>query len=189
MPEQDPTREKELVRKAQQGDEDAFGALYQLHAPHIYRFLVANLGNRQEAEDLTTEIFLRVWRAMPEYQESGFPFKSFLFRVARNLLIDVYRSRGRTEMHLSLEETGLDELLPDPDQLLPETGQYEALHRALMSVREDYREVLVYRFLNDLSVEEIAQIMNRSTGAVRVLQHRALAAIRKALTRAGEQTG
>jgi len=76
--------------------------------------------------------------------------------------------------------------LQDPEQKLPDPSEYDALHRALQVLREDYREVLVLRFLNDLSVEEISVIMNRSAGAVRVLQHRALNAVRNIIGTAGD---
>lgn len=87
---------------------------------------------------------------------------------------------------MSIEETGLEEFLPDPDQEIPDLQDYYLLHEALQSVRDDYREVLILRFLNDFSVEEIAEIMDRSAGAVRVLQHRALNAVRKVLVRSGD---
>lgn len=186
MAEPDETLEPKLVRQAQSGDEAAFGELYDLHAQAVYRFLLGNLGTPQEAEDLTTEVFLRVWKALPDYEESGSPFGAFVFRIARNRLIDRYRFLGRQDPEVSIEETGLEEFLPDPDQEIPDLQDYYLLHEALQSVRDDYREVLILRFLNDFSVEEIAEIMDRSAGAVRVLQHRALNAVRKVLVRSGD---
>lgn len=186
MAEPDGALESRLVRQAQSGDEAAFGGLYDLHAQAVYRFLLGNISNPQEAEDLTTEVFLRVWKALPDYEESGYPFSAFVFRIARNMLIDRYRSLGRKQPEVSIDEIGLEELLPDPDQKIPDPQAYALLYEALQSVRDDYREVLVLRFLNDFSVEDIAEIMGRSAGAVRVLQHRALSAVRKALARTGE---
>lgn len=186
MPEAERELELRLVRQAKSGNEDAFGGLYDLYAASIYRFLLGNLGNPQEAEDLTTEVFVRVWRALPEYEDTGYPFSAYLFRVARNLLIDTYRSQGRKEPLISIEDAGLEEVLPDPEQKLPDPHEYDTLHKALQALREDYREVLVLRFLNDLSVDEISAIMNRSEGAVRVLQHRALNAVRNIIESAGD---
>lgn len=186
MPEAERELELRLVRQAKSGNEDAFGGLYDLYAASIFRFLLGNLANPQEAEDLTTEVFIRVWRALPEYEDAGYPFSAYLFRVARNLLIDTYRSHGRNEPLISIEDAGLEEILQDPEQKLPDPSEYDALHRALQALREDYREVLVLRFLNDLSVEEISVIMNRSEGAVRVLQHRALNAVRNIIGTAGD---
>lgn len=181
MVESDWTVEVTLVRKAQNGDEEAFGALYDQHAQAVFRFLAGNLGNTQEAEDLTTEVFLRIWKALPEYESSGSPFSAFVFRIARNMLIDRYRANGRRQPVVSIEDIGLEEVLADPDQKMPDPQEYQSLHVALQSVPTDYREVLVLRFLNDFSIDEIAELMQRSPGAIRVLQHRALAAVRKVL--------
>lgn len=189
MVEPDRTVELVLVQKAQNGDEEAFGALYDQHAQAVFRFLAGNLGNQQEAEDLTTEVFLRIWKALPDYEASGTPFSAFVFRIARNLLIDRYRANGRRQLSVSIEDIGLEEVLADPDQNIPDPQQYQSLHAALQSVRSEYREVLVLRFLNDFSVEEIAELMQRSPGAIRVLQHRAIAAVRKVLVRSKEKQG
>jgi RNA polymerase sigma-70 factor (ECF subfamily) len=187
MVEPDRTVEVALVEKAQNGDEEAFGVLYDQHAQAVFRFLAGNLGNSQEAEDLTTEVFLRIWKALPEYEASGIPFGAFVFRIARNMLIDRYRANGRRQPSVSIEDIGLEEVLADPDQKIPDPHEYQNLHVALQSVRSDYREVLVLRFLNDFSIEEIAELMQRSPGAVRVLQHRALAAVRKVLVLSKEK--
>lgn len=181
MAEPDRTQETHLVQLAQNGDEEAFGALYDQHAQAVFRFLAGNLGNSQEAEDLTTEVFLRIWKALPDYESSGTPFSAFIFRIARNMLIDRYRADGRRQPVVSIDDIGLEEVLADPEQKIPDPQEYQTLHTALQSVRSDYREVLVLRFLNDFSIEEIAELMQRSPGAIRVLQHRALAAVRKVL--------
>lgn len=181
MAEPDRNQEIHLVQLAQNGNEEAFGALYDQHAQAVFRFLAGNLGNSQEAEDLTTEIFLRIWKALPEYESSGTPFSAFVFRIARNMLIDRYRADGRRQPVVSIDDIGLEEVLADPEQKIPDPHEYQTLHTALQSVRSDYREVLVLRFLNDFSIEEIAELMQRSPGAIRVLQHRALAAVRKVL--------
>ncbi|MFN2197645.1 MAG: RNA polymerase sigma factor [Anaerolineales bacterium] len=181
MAEPDRAQETHLVQLAQNGDEEAFGALYDQHAQAVFRFLAGNLGNSQEAEDLTTEVFLRIWKALPDYESSGTPFSAFIFRIARNMLIDRYRADGRRQPVVSIDDIGLEEVLADPEQKIPDPQEYQTLHTALQSVRSDYREVLVLRFLNDFSIEEIAELMQRSPGAIRVLQHRALAAVRKVL--------
>jgi RNA polymerase sigma-70 factor (ECF subfamily) len=97
------------------------------------------------------------------------------------MLIDRYRADGRRQPVVSIDDIGLEEVLADPEQKIPDPQEYQTLHTALQSVRSDYREVLVLRFLNDFSIEEIAELMQRSPGAIRVLQHRALAAVRKVL--------
>jgi RNA polymerase sigma-70 factor (ECF subfamily) len=181
MSDENRSQELEWIRQAKLGNTDAFGALYSLHAESVYRFLLSNLGDVQEAEDLTEEVFIRVWRAIPSYEEGEFPFTAFVFRIARNLLIDHFRANHRKMISVSIEAENLDESLKDPDATPIYNLEHEELYAALHRLREDYREILVLRFLSDLSIIEISKAMDRSPGAVRVLQHRALAALRKVL--------
>ena len=85
----------QLLKTAQDGNAEAFGELYERYAQRVFRFLYAHLNNQQDAEDLTGEVFLRVWRALGNYKERGVPFLAFLFRIARNALIDHYRRTGK----------------------------------------------------------------------------------------------
>ncbi len=171
----------ELVEKARAGEAEAFGQLYERYAADIFRFLYAHLADRLEAEDLTAEVFLRAWRFLPRYRERGYPFSAFLYRVARNVLIDHRRwlQRQREWRVRDLPLPPDDE--KDPDEKIARQTDHQLLHQALNRLREDYRDVLVLRFLNGCSVAEVAAIMRRSPGAIRVLQHRALKALRSAL--------
>jgi RNA polymerase sigma-70 factor (ECF subfamily) len=90
-------KDHELIKKAQQGDAAAFGDLYECHAPVIFRYLFAHLDSRMDAEDLTGEVFLKTWQSLPKYNEHGVPFLAFLFRIARNVLVDHYRRNSRQE--------------------------------------------------------------------------------------------
>jgi RNA polymerase sigma-70 factor (ECF subfamily) len=168
----------QLLKRAQGGDTEAFGSLYERYAQAVFRFLYAHLDNRLDAEDLTAEVFLRVWRSLPNYREQGIPFLALLFRVARNALIDIYRRSGRVEQPLTLEDVVVSDGQPDPGEILITKLEHQKLRDILTHLREDYRTVLVLRFLSDLSPDETAVAMGRSTGAVRVLQHRALIAVR-----------
>lgn len=168
----------QLLRRAQEGDREAFGDLYIRHAQAVFRYLYAHLDNRLDAEDLTAEVFLRVWRSLPGYREQGIPFQALLFRIARNALIDLYRRSDRAEQPLEMDDLpDLDGLINPGDQVVARS-EYQRVRVVLDRLKEDYRSVLVLRFLSGLSPEEIAQVMGRSPGAVRVLQHRALAALR-----------
>jgi RNA polymerase sigma-70 factor, ECF subfamily len=168
----------QLLINAQGGDADAFGELYERHAPRVFRYLYAHLGSRLDAEDLTHEVFIRVWRTLPNYQEHGVPFLAFLFRVARNALIDHYRHGSKPGQEQSIEDMTLTEHGPGPGDVVMVMLEHQQLRQTLMQMREDYRTVLVLRFLSELTPDETAQVMGRSAGAVRVLQHRALAALR-----------
>ena len=99
-----PDEDRLLLKYAQQGQVDAFGVLYERHAAVIFRYLYAHLGSRQDAEDLTSDVFLRAWQALPTYNERGAPFRAFLFRIAHNALVDHYRQQKRNPS-VPLEET------------------------------------------------------------------------------------
>jgi RNA polymerase sigma-70 factor (ECF subfamily) len=148
------------------------------YAPRVFRYLYAHLDNRLDAEDLTEEIFLRVWKTLGNYQQQGVPFLAFLFRVARNALIDHYRRSAKSEQEASIEDLHLRDHEPEPVDAVTNTLEHQQLRQVMEQLREDYRTVLALRFLSELSPEETAKAMGRSAGAVRVLQHRALAALR-----------
>lgn len=179
LPDYDDT---ELITRAQDGSADAFGELYERHAPAILRYLYAHLDSRLDAEDLTGEVFLRAWQALPKYTERGIPFLAFLFRIARNALIDHYR-RSRPPETSASDDYGLtlEDLNPGPAEVIGDRIEHEELINIMGQLREDYRTVLTLRFISELSPDETAQIMQRSPGAVRVLQHRALNALRSLL--------
>ena len=171
----------ELIERARSGDTEAFGDLYERYAGNIFRFLFANLHNRLDAEDLTSEVFLRAWRSLPSYRERGFHFSAFLFRIARNLLVDRYRGNLPIE---PLPEGTPPKAIWEPDTADVSAANQERLRllRYLEQLRPDYRMVLVLRFLNELSTKETAQVMSRSVGAIRVLQFRALSDLRELIS-------
>ena len=168
----------QLLKSAQDGNTEAFGMLYERYADRVFRFLFAHVDNRLDAEDLTEDVFLRVWRSLPNYREQGVPFLAYLFRIARNALIDHYRRSGPVKNQVSIEDLSLHDGNPGPGESAISSLEREELRISLEQLREDYRMVLVLRFLSELSPEETAQVMGRTPGAVRVLQHRALSALR-----------
>lgn len=175
------TSDTELLKSAQNGASEAFGEIYSRYARIVFRFVYANLNNRLDAEDLTEEVFLRAWRTISKYRERGVPFLAYLFKIARNVLIDYYRQEGRAGGHMSIEEKSLHNLQPDPGETAIANLEQQELRRTLNQLREDYRTVLILRFLSGLSPEETGQVMGRTPGAVRILQHRALSALRNLL--------
>lgn len=170
----------QLLKIAQTGDSDAFGELYERYSMIIFRFLYVHLNNRLDAEDLTTEVFMKVWRSLPNYKQQGPPFVAYLYKVARNALIDHHRHAKSTDHDLIEDERTID-FAQNPAELALDNLEYQELRQLLVQLREDYRDVLVLRFLSELSPEETAEVMDRSVGAVRVLQHRALTAVRSLL--------
>lgn len=179
MMDQRVAEEIQLLNEAQRGNAEAFGRLYEFYAPVIFRFLYARLNDRLDAEDLTGEVFLRAWQSLPQYKENGVPFIAYLFRVARNALIDFYRRSKDADRTRPYEEDIAGERhipLPEPSSSAEERREIQF---TLAQLREDYRTVLSLRFFAGLSPDETAIAMGRSAGAVRVLQHRALAALRE----------
>jgi RNA polymerase sigma-70 factor (ECF subfamily) len=169
----------ELIKKAQHGDRHAFGDLYEVHAPGIFRYLYAHLDDVMDAEDLTGEVFLKAWQSLPNYNERGIPFVAFLIRIARNALIDHYRHRKHSDPHTPEEMDGIrNDVEQDIGDIISHQAEHQRMLQALKQLKPDFDEVLTLRFIAGLSPEETAEVMNRSTGAVRVLQHRALAALR-----------
>jgi len=169
----------QLLKQSQEGDPEAYGVLYERYAPRVFRYLYGHMSNRLDAEDLTEEVFLRVWRSISNYRDQGVPFLAYLFRIARNALIDHYRRNASTKQDASVEDIILRDQGPGPGEAVTSMLEHEKLRRTMGRLRDDYRTVLVLRFLGELSPEETAQVMGRSAGAVRVLQHRALLALRK----------
>jgi RNA polymerase sigma-70 factor, ECF subfamily len=179
MPGWEEVAEPQLVQEAQNGSAGAFGELYTRHAERVFRFLYAHVNDRLDAEDLTAEVFMRAWKALPQFRQKGIPFTAFLFRIARNALIDFYRRSRRQKQAVSLDEAEEENRLS-----LPQRGEqsdpleHQELVRLLSGLKDDYQTVIRLRFLAGLSPEETARVMKRSEGAVRVLQFRALAALR-----------
>ncbi len=178
------TGPSELVTRAQAGEADAIGRLYDQHHTEIFRYLWARVGERPLAEDLTGEVFIRMLTGLPRYRPSAAPFRAWLYQIARNLLIDHYRKIGkRTMVSLSHAETikdGTPELVTLIDQRLT----MERVHRALTRLDEAQREVVTLRFLSGRSLQEVAQTLNKTENAVKALQHRGLATLRQVLNQA-----
>jgi RNA polymerase sigma-70 factor (ECF subfamily) len=180
-------KDHELIKKAQNGDPCAFGELYELHAPAVYRYLFAHLPSQMDAEDLTGEVFLKAWQSLPNYIERGVPFLAFLFRIAKNMLVDHYRQNDRLEEKDPDELDGFRaDLSAEPVDVVHSNIEHQRMLKVMGRLRTDYEMVLTLRFISELSPEETAQVMKRSVGAIRVLQHRALAALREELVRCNE---
>jgi RNA polymerase sigma-70 factor, ECF subfamily len=175
---QENIEDVKLVKNAQNGDADAFGEIYERHSKAVFRFFSSRLNNPLDAEDLTEEVFIRVWRSLPKYREKGVPFTAFLFRIANNALIDHYRKINNPSSEVSIEGEQLQDTHHNPEEITSDSLEHAELKNVLNQLRDDYRDVLILRFLSELSPAETAKVMDRSVGAVRILQHRALSAVR-----------
>lgn len=165
-----------LVRRAAAGDAAAFADLYDAYAPRVRRFLRHQVDDPDVAEDLVQGTFVKMIEALPRYRERGLPFGAWVFRIARNAVID----HRRTAHPAAPLDAVLDRPASGGDPVLETERSVEAerLRAALGGLPADQREVLVWRFFAELSPAETAVLMGRSNGAVRTLQHRALQTLR-----------
>jgi RNA polymerase sigma-70 factor, ECF subfamily len=173
--------EEHLILRAIQGDEGAFGALYSQYLDAIYRYVFFRVGDSVEAEDLTEEVFVRAWEALPDYRVREFPFKSWLYRIAHNLTVDYHRK----QKPLPLEDIDqLSGLLSRSAEDVAERQQLvKTLSKAVRKLSEEEQQVIVLRFIDGLSHQEISQIIGKSPEASRVIQHRALARLNEYMNR------
>ena len=181
MPEPD---DPQLMARAQGGDMDAIGSLYDRHRESIFRYLWLRLGDRHQAEDLTGDVFMRMLDALPHFQAVGIPFRAWLYRIAHNLLVDHFR---KTNAHVSIsldavEDQGDSDPILDVDRKI----LFEQVNQALAQLDRTQHEVIVLRFLLGLSLQEVAAAMGKSEAAIKSLQHRGLNALRMALYQAEE---
>ena len=161
-----------LIQSAKDGNADAFGELYERYADSVFRFIYSQTSDRLDAEDITAEVFLKAWRSLSRYKERGYSFSAYLFRIARNVLIDSRRKRRPVSDITEEEIVNLpDVMLPEPSAMLSAKIQHRELVTVLDQLREDYRTVLVLRFLNELTPEETSQVMGRSAPPDQQLIH------------------
>jgi RNA polymerase sigma-70 factor (ECF subfamily) len=169
-----------IVSQAIIGDKEAIAALYERFEPTIRRFLHYRLGDAQTAEDLTTEVFLRMIQALPGYQQREAPFQAWLFQIARNLIIDHAR-RMNARNHVALDENLAAPGAP-PELEAAWSMTRDQLQRALGRLPDAQCEVVVMRFVAGMSIAEVAQTLNRSESAIKALQARGLERLYRVLT-------
>jgi RNA polymerase sigma-70 factor, ECF subfamily len=173
--------EASLIKQAVDGDSEAFGVLYVRHMDAIFRYIYYRVGQDVEAEDLTEEVFIRAWEALPTYQIGQFPFTSWLYRIAHNLVIDHHRKRKAEPMpDLELHHSGSTR--SNEDQVMQSLDS-EMLVEALTHLDPEEQQVVLLRFVEGLSHREVAEAIGKSEGASRIIQHRALAALQKHLSK------
>ena len=169
--------ERALVERATRRDEEAFGALYDMHVSRVYRHVYYMVGSPAEAEDLTAQAFLQAWAAIERYQFRGAPFVSWVLRIAHNLGVSHLRSR---KPGVELPETLVDQGREgNPEEVLQRQADGDRVREAILQLRDEHRRVIILRFVQDLDYPEVAEIVGKSVPAGRVIQHRALNALRK----------
>lgn len=169
--------EARLVAQAVGGNADAFASLYDLYIDRVYRFVFFRVGDEHTAEDLSAQVFMKAWENLERYEARGLPFGAWLFRIARNLVIDHYRARRDTASLDDVPPQQLAGRAEELDEAVANRLEASRLQQALAALTDDQRTVLVLKFIEGYSTEEIAEQLGKQQGAVRALQMRGLRAL------------
>lgn len=178
-------RENNNLSRLKSGDREAFIKAYDNFADDLYRFAYFKLGSEEEAKDLVSIIFLKTWNHIQTNSlKDSKTLRALLYKIARNAIIDHYRDKGLAAS-ISLEDAPQALEVPDDSQnqedLIDQKSDLDLVQQKLMLLKDEYREVIIWRFIEDLSMDEIANITGKKKGNIRVLLHRALTALKELL--------
>ena len=185
--ESEAQRVRSLVDRAQKGDREALEELYLIHFDRIYSYLHVSVGNRHDAEDLTTQTFLKMLESIGKFRWRSAPFSAWLFRIAHNLAMDHFRASRRWQPEEEVPE-------PEPDESTSaEAGALQAIGRKSMlelidELSPEQQQVLTLKFLFNFGNAEAATILGKSEGAIKSLQHRALASLQRQIAKREQAT-
>ncbi|OGN97231.1 MAG: hypothetical protein A2Z77_06610 [Chloroflexi bacterium RBG_13_51_36] len=168
-----------LVQRAVGHDAEAFGKLYDMHVDRIYRHVYYRVGNGHDAEDLTQQVFLKAWQAIDRYKRTASPFVAWLMTISHNMVVDFYRTR-KDRAYLEAEVLA-DGSASSPEGAAEASFEQQRLRRAILQLGGDEQQVVILRFLEGFEFAEIASLMKKKEGNVRVILHRALAKLRSIL--------
>ncbi len=170
--------EKEILKQASLGSEEAFGLLYEIYVDRIFNYIYYRTGNVHDAEDLTARVFQRAMKHIPNYQDRGVPFSAWLYRIAHNLVANWHRDRSRKKEVSITEKMILRSKDESPETTIIRTEKQDALLQIIRTLPPDRQQLLILKFVEGYSNKEIGKIMNRSEGAVKSLYHRTLLTLR-----------
>lgn len=177
----EPDSDLDLVARVKK-DPAAFGVLYERYVTKIYNYVYYRTGNHHDAEDLTSRVFYRALMHVADYTDRGVPFSAWLYRIAHNLVANWYRDRSRRP-EVDLEDVVLVGPAHDRPEQVAELNEKRAwLLAAIRQLSTERQELMILKFVEQLSNLEIGQIMGRSEGAIKSLYHRTLLALRDHLT-------
>ena len=178
---QSKIRDKYLIHKVIKGDSEAFGQIYEIYITKIYRFVYFKVSDKETAEDITGQVFYKVLSAIRETESKIENLQAFLYRVARNLVIDHYRQNNK-EMDLDDDIVGADmELEEKIIENIDINADLEKIRLALEGLKESYRDMIIWYYLEGFQAKEIAIFVDKTPGSVRVLIHRAMTQLKNRL--------
>lgn len=173
--------ESTLVQQAIERNQAAFTTLYERHVERVYRHVYFHVYNTHDAEDITQEVFMRAWKAIGSYKNTGVPFLAWLTAIARNLVADHHRAK-RPLLSLQDTEAFIQTDDPTPEAISESNSDRDQIRKAVLTLKGDRRQVILMRFIDELSYADIAKALGKNEGAVRVIQYRALKDLRRILT-------
>jgi RNA polymerase sigma-70 factor (ECF subfamily) len=178
-----PDNDEELIHRAQKGDYKSLETLHDRYRLSIYAYFYYRVEEVATAEDLTSEVFVRIVEKINAYEHRGRPFLAWLYAIANNLRVDHYRQTGRQPL------SQLNDII-HAEQKSPHSSTElrlweECLKKALQKLTEDQRLVVIGKFIEERSNEEMAALLQKPEGAIKSLQHRALSALRKVIEQIG----
>jgi len=165
-----------LVQRAIGHDAEAFGRLYDMHVDRVYRHIYYRVGNEADAEDLTQQVFLKAWQAIHRYKKMASPFVAWLMTISHNLIVDFYRTK-KDRAYLEAEVLASDSA-SSPERSTEASFEQQRLRRAILQLGGDEQQVVILRFMEGFEFSEIASVLKKKEGNVRVILHRALVKLR-----------
>lgn len=173
-------KDRKLKERIKNKDQKAFEELYNQNADDIYRFIFFKIGKKEEANDLSSLSFLKTWEYIQKNPLKKETLRALLYKITRNVIVDYYRSNRQENISLDDKENKIDVVDEEINIELEVSTQidYELLSQKMMKIKNEYREIVVMRYINELSLDEIAEITGKKKMNIRVLLHRALKALK-----------
>jgi len=168
--------ESELIEKAKNRDPEAFGLLYDQYLPAIYRFILLKISDKVTTEDLAHQVFLNAWQNIENYKTQGFPFSSWLYRIAHNAVIDYYRTEKK---HFNLESVEEMAASNNLEGKIDQEFELKLIKTAIKELSSEHQSIIIMKFVEGLTNKEIAVALGKSEGSIKVAQHRSLKIIKK----------
>src|SRR5882757_299904 len=184
--ESETKRVRALVDRAQKGDRDALEELYLIHFDRIYSYLHVSVGNRPDAEDLTTQTFLKMLEKIGTFKWQSAPFSAWLFRIAHNLAMDHFRARRRWQPEEEVPEPPGEEEPSAELEAMQSIGRQSMLE-LIDTLSPEQQQVLTLKFVFNFPNADVAKILDKTEGAIKSLQHRALASLQKQIDQAQKE--
>lgn len=176
-------KEKNLLKKIKNKDKQAFIKAYDLYVDQIYRYIFFRVSSGDDASDLSSEVFLKTWNYILDNSlKSEKTLRALIYKIAKTSIIDFYRKKSNVkDITINGEDNKID--IPDTKQNIKKQAEinsdYNIVENKLAELKDEYREIIILRFINELSISEIADIINKTKGNARVLIHRSLKALRE----------